>query len=74
MRRFGDYFKVSNSVATLYNDAFVFEAKEEDDLFFYLQDGKIEKDLVFDAVSVKSEKKYQKSEKHRCTRGTNKIK
>lgn len=63
LRRFGDYFKVSNSVATLYNDAFVFEAKEEDDLFFYLQDGKIEKDLVFDAVSVKSEKKYQKSEK-----------
>ncbi len=63
LRRFGDYFKVSNSVATLYNNAFVFEVKEEDDLFYYLEDGKVEKDIVFDAVSVKSEKKYQNSKK-----------
>ena len=62
-RRFGDYFKVSNSIATLYNNAFVFEAKLEDEKFYYLKDGKIEKEVVFDAVSSKSEKKYLKSQK-----------
>ena len=62
-RRFGDYFKVSNSVATLYNDAFVFEANDEDELFYYLEDGKIEKEIVFDAASTKSEKKYQRTKK-----------
>lgn len=62
-RRFGDYFKVSNSVATLYNDAFVFEAKDEDELFYYLKDGKIEKEIVFDAASTKSEKKYEATQK-----------
>ena len=62
-RRFGDYFKVSNSVATLYNDAFLFEASDEDELFYYLQDGKIEKEIVFDAASTKSENKYQRTQK-----------
>lgn len=62
-RRFGDYFKVSNSVATLYNSAFVFETDVEDEEFYYIKNGKIEKEVVFDAVSSKSEKKYQHSEK-----------
>lgn len=63
LRRFGDYFKVSNSVATLYNSGFVFEAKEEDERFYYFEGRKIEKEIVFDAASVKSEKKYQNSKK-----------
>lgn len=63
--RFGDYFKVSNSVATLYNKAFVFEAKKMDKQFYYLADGKIEKEIVFDAASPKSEKKYQNNKKKR---------
>lgn len=61
--RFGDYFKVSNSVATLYNDAFVFEAKAEDELFYYLDGGKVEKEIVYDAASIKSEKKFQNTQK-----------
>lgn len=63
LRRFGDYFKVSNSIATLYNKAFVFEAKEEDDSFYYLDGGMVEKEIVFDAVSIKSEKKFQNTQK-----------
>lgn len=63
LRRFGDYFKVSNSIATLYNNAFVFEAKEEDELFYYLGENNVEKEIVFDAASVKSEKKYQNCKK-----------
>lgn len=63
LRRFGDYFKVSNSIATLYNKAFVFEAKEEDDSFYYLDGGIVEKEIVFDAVSIKSEKKFQNTQK-----------
>lgn len=62
-RRFGDYFKISNSVATLCNEAFVFEANEEDELFYYLENGKIEKKIVFDAASTKSEKKYKQIQK-----------
>lgn len=57
-RRFGDYFKVSNSIATLCNKAFVFESRSEDDLYYYLESGRIEKGVVFDASSSKSEKKY----------------
>lgn len=63
VRRFGDYFKVSNSVATLYNAAFVFEANEEDEMFYYLDGKKVEKGIVYDAVSPKSEKKYHSSQK-----------
>ena len=62
-RRFGDYFKVANSIATLYNEAFVFEAKEEDEFFYYLEGGKIEKEIVFDAASIKSEKKFRNRKK-----------
>ncbi|MBS6560885.1 MAG: hypothetical protein KH355_11505 [Clostridiales bacterium] len=63
LRRFGDYFKVSNSIATLYNNAFVFEVEGEDESFYYFKDGKVEKEIVFDASSTKSEKKYQNSKK-----------
>lgn len=63
LRRFGDYFKVSNSIATLYNDAFVFEVKEEDESFYYLDGGRVEKEIALDAVSIKSEKKFQNTKK-----------
>ena len=59
--RFGDYFKVANSVATLFNKAFIFQPIKEDNDYYYIENGKIEKNIVFDAVSAKSEKKYQKN-------------
>ena len=62
-RRFGDYFKVANSVATLYNKAFIFEVLNEDSSFYYLDGGKIEKEIALDAASTKSEKKFQNTKK-----------
>ena len=59
-RRFGDYFKVSNSVATLYNKAFVISKYEEDQTFIYVNGQPIENELVYEAVSVKSIK-YNKN-------------
>ena len=47
-KRFCDYFKVSNSIATLYNKAYVI--KENDILF----QNKFEKAIIKDAVSPKS--------------------
>lgn len=46
--RFGDYYKVSNSIATLYNKAYVI--KEDDELF----NDKFEKKIIKNAVSPKS--------------------
>ena len=63
LHRFGNYFKVTNSIATLYNNAFIFELLDEDDSFYYFKNGQVEKKIVFDAVSTKSEKKYQNSKK-----------
>ena len=62
VRRFGDYFRVTNSVATLLNKVFIFEANHADDEFYYLNDGKVEKAIVFDAASPKSEKKHQNTQ------------
>ena len=47
-KRFGDYFKVSNSIATLCNKAYVIT--EKDDLFY----NKAEKKIIKNAVSPKS--------------------
>lgn len=47
-KRFGDYFKVSNSIATLCNKAYVIT--EEDEIFY----NKIEKKIIKNAVSPKS--------------------
>lgn len=46
--RFGDYFKVSNSIATLCNKAYVITEKDE---IFYNKD---EKKIIKNAVSPKS--------------------
>ena len=62
-RRFGDFFKVSNSIATLCNEVFIFEVTDEDDTFLYFKNEKVEKKIAFDAVSTKSEKKYQKNKR-----------
>lgn len=54
-RRFGDYFKVSHSVATLLNDAFVLtEYKINEKGNYVYKDFVIESEFVFDAASPKS--------------------
>lgn len=53
-RRFGDYFKVSNSVATLLNKAFIFDINQYDDNYYYVGNNKIEADIVYNAISAKS--------------------
>lgn len=52
--RFGDYFKVSNTIATLCNDAFLLEdIAAEDDQYYYNKGKKIEKEIVKPAISRK---------------------
>ncbi len=54
IHRFGDYFKVSNTIATLCNDAFLLEnITDEDDRYYYNNGKKIEKELVKPAISRK---------------------
>ena len=60
-RRFGDFFYVQNSVATLLNKAFLIKEYTQDDKYTYTSSGKIENVLVKDAVSVKSIKKLHKT-------------
>lgn len=56
--RFGDYFQVNNTIATLYNKAFVLEEYTRDGRYYLLPDGyKIEVELVKPAVSKKLGKK-----------------
>lgn len=50
--RFGDYFKVSNTIATLCNDAFLLEKiTGEDDQYYYNNGKRIEKEIVKPAIS-----------------------
>lgn len=56
-RRFGDYFEVHNSVATLYNDAFLFYPDKEDIVYFTVGMHKIEKAICLPAISTKNEKR-----------------
>ena len=60
-RRFGDFFYVQNSVATLLNKAFLIKEYTQDSKYTYTSVGKIENALVKDAVSVKSIKKLHKT-------------
>lgn len=55
--RFGDYFKVQNSVATLCNEAFLLTNYVESNQYCIVGKKKIEKEIVRAAVSVKSCKK-----------------
>lgn len=58
--RVGDYFKVSSSIATLLNEAFIFQPNEEDTNYFYVGNCPIEKKIVRRAASPKT-KKYNKN-------------
>ena len=53
-KRFGDYFEVCNSVATLYNKAYLIERYEEIDECFLVNGHPIEKQIVYPAISMKS--------------------
>lgn len=52
--RFGDYYSVQNSVATLCNDAFLVTEYEDADEYVIVNDHHIEKDILRPAVSTKS--------------------
>lgn len=53
-RRFGDYYSIQNSVATLCNDAFLVTEYEDADGFVIVNNHHIEKDILRPAVSTKS--------------------
>ena len=60
-KKFGEYFEVRNSVATLYNKAFVLTDYKYIDRDYIVGNYKIEGELVKDAVSTKSlNKKHQR--------------
>ncbi len=58
--RFGDYFNVSNTIATLYNKAYVIQEYKEDNKYIYLNNKyKVEKEILRNTVSPKTfEKNY----------------
>lgn len=64
MHRFGDYFKVSHVVATLFNKAYVIKDKDyqETEKGFLCEGHNIERDMVRDTATPRS-LRYQKKEK-----------
>ncbi len=52
--RFGDHFEVCNSVATLYNRAFVIRQYTEQTKYYCVNGMKIEKQIVYPAISMKT--------------------
>ena len=58
-KRFGDYFEVSNSVATLFNKAYLIEEYKETGKYYLVNGKRIEKTLVYPAISMKSYNKNQ---------------
>lgn len=52
--RFGEYFEVTNSVATLLNEAFVLKEYDYQEPYYIVGKYRIEKELVKDAASTKS--------------------
>lgn len=62
-KRFGDFFFASNTIATLYNNAYVIKEYEEKEDYIITDNGqKIEKEIVRDTMSPKSFRK-EKMEK-----------
>lgn len=53
-KRFGDYFEVFNSVATLLNDAYILKNYMCDDKYVYVKGFKLERSLIYPAVSARS--------------------
>lgn len=66
-RKFGDYFEVCNSVATLYNHAFIIQNYTENEKYYCVDGMNIEKQLVYPAISMKSYN-MKKNEKDNPTR------
>ena len=62
-KRFGDYFEVCNSVATLLNEAFLLEDYEESDNHILLDGHTIEKEIIYPAISTKSINKSKKGDR-----------
>lgn len=62
--RFGDYFDVYNSVATLYNKAYVLEDYTICGNYYYINGMPIESGIVYPAISTKSYNKSQKNTKY----------
>ena len=60
-KRVGDYFRVSSSIATLLNEAFLISNCTFDNKFCYFNGTKIEKAIIKKAASPKN-KKYEKEE------------
>lgn len=53
--RFGDYFYASNTIATLYNNAYVIKEYTQDDKYVYPKSGgMIEKEILKDTISPKT--------------------
>ncbi len=60
-KRFGDYFYASNTIATLYNKAYVIKEDRKDNKFIYTEDGGvIEKKVIKDTISPKTFNKKMK--------------
>ena len=53
-KKFGNYFEVYNSVATLLNDAFLLEDYEENEHYILIDGQRIEKEITYPAISAKS--------------------
>lgn len=53
-RRFGDYFSVHNSVATLCNKAFLFSTEQVKEKYYIIDGMPVEKKVTLPAVSTKS--------------------
>lgn len=62
-KKFQEFFEVRNSVATLYNKAFVLTEYEYADSFYIVGDYKVEAELVKDAASTKSLNKKNRKDK-----------
>lgn len=62
-KKFGEYFDVRNSVATLCNKAFVLKDYDQQEDYYIVGNHRIEADLVKDAVSVKSLNQKKKKDK-----------
>lgn len=58
--KFGDYYDVHNSVATLLNEAFLISPEDESEEYFIQGQYKIEKSICLPAISTKSGKKDEK--------------
>ncbi|WP_423214619.1 Eco57I restriction-modification methylase domain-containing protein [Streptococcus equinus] len=61
-KRFGDYFEVKNSIATLCNKAYIISGYTYDNDYVYVGEDKIEKSLVYRAVSAKNKRNLNNTE------------